>query len=133
MGPSYANHFVDYNEHQFFNQYKGPKPELYLRFIDNCIIATSSTVHYKPTDSGRYLLYSSSHPPYVKNSIPYSQLIRLRRLCSDDSDFFVKRDYPASVVQAVHHRAQQIDRQPALQTSQRENNDRIPFNLTTTQ
>ena len=31
--------------------------------------------------------------------------------------------YPASVVQAGHHRAQQIDRQSALQTSQKENNN----------
>ena len=45
-------------------------------------------------------------------------------------DFFDKRGYPASVVQAGHHRAQQIDRQSALQTSQKENNDRIPFTLT---
>ena len=42
-------------------------------------------------------------------------------------DFFDKRGYPASVVQAGHHRAQQIDRQSALQTSQKENNNRIPF------
>ena len=62
-----------------------------------------------------------------------------RCLCSDDSDFslksvemcnFFKRGYPASVVQAGHHCAQQIDRQSALQTSQRDNNDRIPFTLT---
>ena len=44
--------------------------------------------------------------------------------------FFDKRGYPASVVQAGHHRAQQIDRQSALQTSQKENNNRIPFTLT---
>ena len=97
-------------------------------------------MHYKPTDSHSYLLYSSSHPSHVKNSIPYSQLLRLRRLCSEDSDFslkseemchfFDKRGYPASVVQAGHHRAQQIDRQSALQTSQKENNNRIPFTLT---
>ena len=37
---------------------------------------------------------------------------------------------PASVVQAGHHRAQQIDRQLALQTSQRGNKERIPFTLT---
>ena len=42
-------------------------------------------------------------------------------------DFLEKRGYPASVVQAGHHRAQQIDRQSALQTSLNENNDRIPF------
>ena len=43
---------------------------------------------------------------------------------------FQKRGYPASVIHAAHHRAQQIDRQPALQTSQKEKNDRIPFTLT---
>ena len=189
MGPSYANLFVGYIEHKFFNQYNGPKPDLYCRYIDDCVGATSSTreelnqfitpvnsfhpalkytweisdtslafldiklsiegnglctsVHYKPTDSHSYLLYSSSHPSHVKNSIPYSQLLRLRRLCSEDSDFslkseemchfFNKRGYPASVIQAGHHRAQQIDRQSALQTSQKENNNRIPFTLTTTQ
>ena len=186
MGPSYANLFVGYIEHKFFNQYNGPKPELYRHYIDDCVGATSSTreelnqfitavnsfhpalkytweisdtslafldiklsiegnglctsVHYKPTDSHSYLLHSSSHPSHVKNSIPYSQLLRLRRLCSEDSDFFLKseemchffdkRGYPASVVQAGHHRAQQIDRQSALQTSQKENNNRIPFTLT---
>ena len=106
MGPSYANLFVGYIEHKFFNQYNGPKPELYRRFTD-CVGATSSTreelnqfitavnsfhpaikytwdisntslafldikvsvegnglctsVHYKPTDSHSYLLYSSVH------------------------------------------------------------------------
>ena len=59
------------------------------------------------------------------NSIPYSRFLRFRRLCSDDSDFslkseemcdfFDKRGYPASVVQAGYHRAQQIDRQSVLQ------------------
>ena len=44
--------------------------------------------------------------------------------------FFEKRGYPASVIQAAHHRAQQIDRQSALQTSQKEKNDRMPFTLT---
>ena len=45
-------------------------------------------------------------------------------------NFFNKRGYPASVVQAGHHRAQQIDRQSALQTSRRESNERIPLTLT---
>ena len=86
------------------------------------------------------MLYSSSHPSHVKNSIPFSQFLRLRRLCNDDSDFseeseamcqfFDKRGYPVSVVQVGHHRAQQIDRQAALQTAEKENTDRIPFILT---
>ena len=103
--------------------------------ISGNVLCTS--VHYKPTDSHSYLLYSSSHPSHVKNSIPYSQFLRLRRLCSDDSDFsskseemcqfFEKRGYPVFVVKAGHHRAQQFDRQSSLQTSQKDKNDRIPF------
>ena len=48
----------------------------------------STSVHYKPTDSHSYLLHSSSHPSHVKNSIPISQFLRRRRLCSDVSDIF---------------------------------------------
>jgi len=42
-GPIYANLFVGYIEHRFLTQYNGPKPELYHRYIDDCIDATSST------------------------------------------------------------------------------------------
>ena len=164
------------------NQYNGPKPELYRRYIDDCVGTTFSTieelnhfitavnsfhparkytweisdssfkklsiegnglctsVHHQPIDSHSYLLYSSSHPSHVKNSIPHCQFLRLRRLCSEDSDFslkseemcdfFDKRGYPASVAQAGHHRGHQIDRHSALQTSQKENKNRIPFTLT---
>jgi len=96
-------------------------------------------VYYKPTDSHSYLLYSSSHPSHVKNSIPFSQFLRLCRLCSDDSNFFhksesmcqffEKRGYPVSVVQAGHHHVQFIDRQSSLQTSQKEHSNCIPFTL----
>ena len=99
-----------------------------------------TSVHYKPTDSHRYLLYSSSRPSHVKNPIPYSQFLKLRRLCSEDSvfslklekmcEFFNKRGHPASIVEAGHHRGQQIDRHSALQMSQKENDNRIPFTLT---
>ena len=43
MGPNYANIFVRYAKHQFFNQYIGPKTELYGRYIDDCIGAFSSS------------------------------------------------------------------------------------------
>ena len=122
--------FVGYIEHQFFDRYNGPKPDLYRCYFDDCVCATSSTreelnqfitavnsfhpalkyiweisdtslafldikvsvkgnglctsVHYKPTDSHSYLLYSSSHPPHVKNSIPYFQFLRLRHFFSED-------------------------------------------------
>ena len=186
MGPSYANLFVGFIENNFFSNYHGPKPDLYKRYIDDCVGATSSSkeelnlfinsvnffhpaikytweisenslafldiklsindnglstsVHYKPTDSHNYLLHSSSHPQHVKNAIPFSQFLRLRRLCSDDTDFnnkceemcqfFKKRGYPDSAVTTGKHCAQEIDRETAPQTSQNEETDRIPFTLT---
>ena len=55
----------------------------------------------------------------------YYKIIWFYRLCSEDSDFslkseemcefFDKHGYPASVVEAGHHRAQQIDWQSVLQ------------------
>ena len=44
--------------------------------------------------------------------------------------FFKKRGYPDSAVTTGKHRAQEIDRETALQTSQNEETDRIPFTLT---
>ena len=64
----------------------------------------------------------------------------MRRLCSDDTDFnnkceemchfFKKRGYSDSAVTTGKHRAQEIDRDTALQTSQNEETHRIPFTLT---
>ena len=43
MGPSYANLFVGFTENKFFSNYHGPKPDLYKRYIDDCVGATSSS------------------------------------------------------------------------------------------
>ena len=43
MGPNYANLFVDYVEEHIFNQFDGPKPEHFGRYIDDCLGATSCT------------------------------------------------------------------------------------------
>ena len=44
--------------------------------------------------------------------------------------FFKKRGYPDSAVTTGKHRAQEIDRETALQTSQNEETNRIPFTPT---
>ena len=83
----------------------------------------STSVQYKPTDSHSYLLHSSSYPAHVKNSIPYSQFLRLRRLCRDDTDFsekaeemcqfFKTRGYPDPVIHNSKHHAQSVHPQSA--------------------
>ena len=41
----------------------------------------------KPTDSHQYLQSSSCHPFHCKKGIPYSQALRLNRICSFDNSF----------------------------------------------
>ena len=41
----------------------------------------------KPTDTHQFLYPSSSHPYHCKKGIPYSQALRLNRICSDIESF----------------------------------------------
>ena len=78
----------------------------------------TTSVFYKPTDSHSYLLCSSSHPNNTKQSIPFSQFLCLRRLCSEDEDFqskslemrefFVQRGYPTSLLDTAFSKVSQI-------------------------
>ena len=68
---------------------KLPFLDLYLTPSSNRLI---TTIHYKETDSHSYLNYSSSHPVRCKNSIPYSQFLRLRRICSEEEDFTTRSE-----------------------------------------
>ena len=70
--------------------------------------ANFTDLHIKPTDGHQFLHYKSSHPNHIKNSIPYSQALRISRLYSSQEDFsahisnlkdwFLARDYPQKVV-----------------------------------
>ena len=76
--------------------------------VKNTKGSLSTTLFCKPTDIYNYLLYSSEHPRHILNGIPYSQFLRIRRICSDISDFkrnafmlsthFIRRGYPKRLV-----------------------------------
>ena len=98
-----------------------------------------TTIYYKPTDSHSYLRYDSFHPEKCLNSIPYSQFLRLRRICSKDEDFlsevekmssyFKKRGYPTHVLENARTRSSQITRDMLLEGSQTEKKTVIPLVL----
>ena len=99
-----------------------------------------TSIHYKPTDTHSYLLFHSNHPPACKRSIPFSQFLRLRRLCSDDDDFhakalemksfFLSRDYPSSLIDNALLRASNVNRDTLLHRDSRSSNHRISLVLT---
>ena len=88
---------------------------------EGCI---QTNLYCKPTDSHNYLLYSSEHPRHVLKGIPYSQFLRLRRICSIESEFlencfmlsshFIPRGYPKNLVMNALKRAQDLNRNELL-------------------
>ena len=84
----------------------------------------STNLYCKPTDSHNYLLYSSEHPRHLLNGIPYSQFIRVKRLCTKPEDFrlnalmlithFIRRGYPKTLVQKALDRADIQNREDLL-------------------
>ena len=49
-------------------------------------------LHIKPTDKHQFLFSSSCHPRGCKQSIPYAQALRLRRICSTNEVFNKRAD-----------------------------------------
>ena len=82
--------------------------------VDN--IGTLATDLYtKPTDTHQYLLATSCHPNHTKRSIPYSQSLRILRICSnlqtarircdELTEFLVKRGHGRNTVKYQVERA----------------------------
>ena len=69
----------------------------------------STDLHIKPTDCQQYLHYSSGHPEDTKQSIVYSQLLRVCQIYSCENDFnqhksnmktwFQKQGYPENIIE----------------------------------
>ena len=70
-----------------------------------------TTIYRKPSDRRNFLNYKLEHLKALKNSIPYSQALRIKRICSktsevikrlkDNKDAFEKRDYQSKILD--HH------------------------------
>ena len=69
MRPNYANLFVGYVEEQIFNQFNGPKPELFRRYIDDCLGTTSCTKE----ELERFIGFVNSFHPALKFTLEISE------------------------------------------------------------
>ena len=178
---------VSYQEEKIFQSYQGPIPELFKRFLDDGMGATSmprydlekfisfvcnfhpalqfeyqisssclsfldiklqitdnhitTSIFYKKTDSHSYLDNDSFHNPKCITSIPFSELLCLWHLCSDDEDFKTKANemsiflfncnYSPNTIQSAINRIPKISKAKALQPRPKQSTtERTPLVLT---
>ena len=80
------------------------------------------------------------HPPSCKQSIPFSQLLRIKRCCSDNDDvitisnqianYFSARQFPKHIIESANENAHSIHREDILMPSSKKvSPDRIPLVL----
>ena len=72
-GPDYGNLFVDYIDNQLFNQYTGPKPKLFGRYIDDCFGAASCS---KDELDQFIALLDSFHPAPINSLGKFPKLLQ---------------------------------------------------------
>ena len=125
-GKESLNEFVTYlNQCHNSIKFTAETSTTHVNFLDITATITDNheiitTLYTKPTDSHNYLLYSSEHPRHLLKGIPYSQFLRVRRICSNIIDFrqhalnlashFIRRGYPKHLVKTALIRAELQDR-----------------------
>lgn len=123
---------------KFTGDFGGPNG---LPFLDTFLTIVQgqivSQLYVKPTDKHLYLRFESCHPVHSKNSIAYSQALRVSLLNSSedqrDSDFqdlkqhLVNRGHPEEKVSSQIGKAKAVCREEIIKEKPKKKNNRVPF------
>ena len=101
-----------------------------IEFLDTKVYKATdgklhTTLYTKPTDRQSYLHSKSYHPSSCKRSIAYSQALRIKRICSEPSEFekhvknlsskLAERGYKPEVLEEQIEKARKINRNTLLE------------------
>ena len=115
-----------------------------INFLDVAVSLVGGNIttdlYVKPADSHQYLHASSCHPYHCEKMIPYSQALRLNRICSDPNSFdrrcndlekwLIERCYSEREVRKQILRARDFSRDSLLdRENTREEQNKITINL----
>ena len=88
-----------------------------------------TTIHRKPSGRLNCLHYKSAHPKALKDSLPYSQALCIRRICSETSeaikhlkdlkDAFIIWRYESKILHHHFRRAMSVDRKILLENKEK--------------
>jgi hypothetical protein len=99
----------------------------------------TTDLYSKPTDKHQYLSPSRCHPNHCFKSIPFSQAIRVKRICStveatkqrlgDLRHHFKRRGYNDKVIESGFSKASEISCNNPLEYKEKNINKRVPLVL----
>ena len=116
-----------------------------VNFLDTSVMVEqngnlTATLYSKPTASHLYFHSSSFHPPHLIMSLPKSQFIRIRWICTHKKDywfhakkfisFYHKRKYKHRVLQNYALDISKIDKNDLLVNKTKPKSSRIPLVIT---
>ena len=113
-----------------------------INFLDVTVMKKGNQLvtdlYVKPTDTHQYLHASSCHVSHCKKSIPFSQVLRLNRICSENTFFdnelevwLKERGYSDKLVRGQILKARKFLRSKGLNKRTRVGkNSRFVFNIT---
>ena len=98
-----------------------------------------TTIYRKQTDRQNYLDARSEHSTLLKDSIPYSQSLRIKRICSSQQEFlnhtakminqFQKSGYDRSLIEQQINKSNLQGREQLLKAKKKETATNIPLSL----
>ena len=107
----FITHMNTSSEHKFTTDQSTEEIAFLVTLVRIQESPLSTDLYTKPTESHNYLYYESAHPQRCKNSIPYCQFLRIRRICTSKMDFdkhvihlashFLRRRYPTGTWQGT--------------------------------
>ena len=116
-----------------------------IDFLDTTVYIKNRKLHTtifttKPTDKQNYLHCQSEHPLPLKNSIPFGQILRIKRICSEAKEFirncqkmlskFIQRGYPVNITQEAYQKSSLWSRNDLLENKKKKTSGRIPLVVT---
>ena len=116
-----------------------------ISFLDTLVYKDKNntlqvTLYQKPIDLQSYLNASSDHPKSLKRSIPYSQALRIKTICSTLTKYknhcailkqnFIERGYKENILKGKIDKVDNIDRKDLLSKKEKKIKDRIPCLIT---
>ena len=145
-GEEKLNEFIDVlNKKQPTTNFTAEWSKTQINFLDVTVSLENGKIktdlYVKPTDTHQYLHSSSCHPYHCKKGIPYSQTLRLNRICSDSTSFdrrcndlerwLLERDYKEKEVRKQALRGKAFCRNDLLNRERTfQEKTQVTFNLT---